>query len=61
MPKCRRKVKRSIARWVEDAENDLPELEMKILSQKTNNKEEWTSAVKKAKVFGRMYSQGVNK
>jgi hypothetical protein len=34
---------------------------MRGLSQKTNNKEEWTSAAKEAKVFGRLYSQGVNK
>jgi hypothetical protein len=47
--------------WLEDAENDLQELKMKRLSQKPNNKEEWTSAVKEVKVLGRLYSQGVNK
>jgi hypothetical protein len=61
MPKGRRKVGRSRMRWLEDAENDLQELKMKRLNQKTNNKEEWTSAVKEAKVLGRLYNQGVNK
>jgi hypothetical protein len=34
---------------------------MKGWSQKTNNREEWTSAVKETKVLGRLYSQIANK
>jgi hypothetical protein len=46
-------------RGLEDVENDLRKLKVKR-RQKENNREEWASVVKEAKVLGGPYSQGVS-
>jgi hypothetical protein len=44
-------VGRARLRWLEDEENDLQELKVKKWRQESNNTEEWTSALKEAKVL----------
>jgi hypothetical protein len=38
-------------RWLEDAENDLREVELKRWRQKANHGEEWASFIKEDKVL----------
>jgi hypothetical protein len=45
---------------VSEAENDLRELNVKWWRQNASNKEEWTSVVKKVKVFRGPQNQGVS-
>jgi hypothetical protein len=37
---------------MEDVENDLRELKVKRWRQKTNNRDEWESVLKRAKILG---------
>jgi hypothetical protein len=50
-PEGRRIMGRSRLRWLVGAGNDSQELKVKRQRQITNNKEEWASVVREAKVF----------
>jgi hypothetical protein len=50
-PEGRRKVGRHTLRWIEDVENDLREMYLKRGGKEANNREEWTSVVREAKVL----------
>jgi hypothetical protein len=48
-------------RWLEDVEEDLHEMKVKIWRQKAVDREEWASVVKEAKAVRGPRSQGVSK
>lgn len=51
------------ARWLEDVENDLEEVKVKIWMQKANNtkKKKWVCDLKETGVLKGHYNHGVNK
>jgi hypothetical protein len=49
------------ARWLEDVENDLQELKVKIWRQKANNTKEYVCDLKETGVLKGHYNHGVNK
>jgi hypothetical protein len=51
---------RSGLRWLEDVDNDLPEMKNKRWRQKAVDSAEWASIIKDAKAVSGPYSQGVS-
>jgi hypothetical protein len=56
-----KEARRPRLRWLEDAENDLRELKMKMWRRKTYNTNECACVVKEAKVLREPQRQPVNK
>jgi hypothetical protein len=52
-PKGRRKLGRPRLRWPDDVENDLRVMKVKRWRKKAQNREEWSSNIKEAKVLKR--------
>jgi plasmid maintenance system killer protein len=50
-PEGRRKVGRPRLRWLDDAENDLRVMKVKRWRKKAQNREEWVSVIKEAKIL----------
>jgi hypothetical protein len=50
-PERRRKVGRPRLRWLNDVENDLRVMKVKRWRKKAQNREEWVSVIKEAKVL----------
>jgi hypothetical protein len=48
-------------RWLEDVEEDLREMKVKIRRHKAADREEWAFVVKEAKAVRGPYSQAVSK
>jgi hypothetical protein len=50
-PEGRRKVGRPKLRWLDDMENDLRVMKVKSWRKRAQNREEWASVIKEAKVL----------
>jgi hypothetical protein len=60
-PEGRRTVGRPRLRWQDDVENYLRVMKVKRWRKKAQNREEWASIIKEAKVLKGSYSQGASK